>query len=318
MLHSRLKGRDLHSPSNEIVENNTGSTIPAMRVVRLDSQGVVYPQIELANPLVYPNFAVTYDDIPTGKCGLACAFGFMIGVDTSSWAVGTSLYSDVTGNLITTANGGLVAQVLKQHATDGVLYIVTEPSASGSGAWGLTGNTDTDESTSFIGTTDNKDLKFKTNNQFALGLTKQGRLGLGPEVEQPDSHFHQKSHVGYSKSGIRQETFAVTTNLDTFQQSFTVTLPDPCIARIEYVVIGRSQDGTKRCMFKRTGLFYRQSGNARSEGIWISDQTIKSHNTMDVGYTLTTTDVNFNVKSGQLVQMYWTGHVIIEMLIDNT
>lgn len=317
MFHSRLKGRDLHSPSNEIVENNTGSTIPAMRVIRLDSQGTVYPQIALADPVTYPNFAITYDDIPNGKNGIACAFGFMIGVNTSPWAVGTSLYSDSNGNLSTFSNGGLVAQVLKQHATDGVLYVVTEPSASGSGAWGLTGNVGTDEN-SFIGTADNKDLKFKTNSQFGMVLTKQGRLGLGPEIKEPDSHFHQKSHVGYAGSGLKQETFALSTNSSTFQQSFTVTLPDPCVARIEYIVVGRSQDGSRRCMFKRTGLFYRQSGNARSEGIWLSDQTIKSHSTMDVSYTLTTTDVNFNVKAGELIQMYWTGHVIIEMLVNNT
>jgi hypothetical protein len=320
MFHSRLKGRDLHSPSNEIVENQTGVTIPALRVIRLLSQGTVYPQVTLANPSLYVNFAVTYDAIPNGKSGQACAFGFMVGVDTSVWPVGTILYSDNSGNLTTVANGGIVALVIKQDPEDGVMYVTTESNGSGgsSNAWRLTGNISTNENTNFLGTTDNQDLRFKTNNQLNLNLTKQGRLGLGPNLTTPDSHFHQKSHTGYSKSGLRQETFALTTNSNSFEQACAVNLPNPSVVRIEYVVVGRSADGTKRCMFKRTGLFYRELGNVENEGIWLSDQTIKSDNNLDVGYAKTVSDVILTVKGASSDPMYWTGHVMIEVLVDNT
>lgn len=45
--------------------------------------------------------------------------------------------------------------------------------------WSLTGNAGTTPGTNFIGTTDIKDLVFKTNNSERIRLTSQGRLGIG-------------------------------------------------------------------------------------------------------------------------------------------
>jgi hypothetical protein len=319
MLHSRLKGRDLHSPTNEVVENNTGSIILAMKAVRLTSQGTAYPQVELANPSLHPNFGVTYDTIANGKTGMVCAFGFMVDVDTSLWTVGSYLYSDANGNLSTTINGGIVAQVMKQDATVGILYVVTEAvSMIEKNFWALDGNAGIDDNLQFLGTVDAKDLNIRTNNVRVAKIDKQGRFGLGPDVDIPIAHFHQKSHMGYPGTGLRQETFALYTDSLTSQIAYSITLPNPCVVRVEYIVVGRSDDGTKRCTFKRTGLFYRQLSNVQSQGTWLSDQTIKNDNNLDVGYSLTATDLNLTVKAGTTDVIYWTGHVNIELLVGST
>ncbi len=45
--------------------------------------------------------------------------------------------------------------------------------------WSLTGNNNTTPGTNFIGTTDNKDLYFKTNNNTRVVIDSDGRVGIG-------------------------------------------------------------------------------------------------------------------------------------------
>lgn len=51
--------------------------------------------------------------------------------------------------------------------------------AAATNAWGLNGNTGTIPGTNFIGTTDNRDMVFKTNNTEYARLTSSGLLGIG-------------------------------------------------------------------------------------------------------------------------------------------
>ena len=46
-------------------------------------------------------------------------------------------------------------------------------------AWGLTGNTGTDQATNFIGTTDANDWVIKTNNTEKMRVTTAGKVGIG-------------------------------------------------------------------------------------------------------------------------------------------
>jgi len=64
----------------------------------------------------------------------------------------------LSGQVITLSNGG---------------GTVTIPSSNG---WGLIGNASTNPATNFIGTTDNKDLVFRTNNIKKMNLTPKGQL----------------------------------------------------------------------------------------------------------------------------------------------
>lgn len=123
MKHSTLRGADLHSPSTELVENNSGSTIPKFRAVTFSNIGTAYPQITVANGTIDLIRGITQSDIANGAVGKITALGFLNDVDTSAWAPGTKLYAHSGGVLQAAAAGLPVGIVLKQHATTGVVYI---------------------------------------------------------------------------------------------------------------------------------------------------------------------------------------------------
>ena len=58
-------------------------------------------------------------------------------------------------------------------------------SGGGTGGWALTGNSATTPGTNFLGTTDNKDLVFKTNNTENARITATGNMGIG--ISSPDA-----------------------------------------------------------------------------------------------------------------------------------
>lgn len=122
-FHKTLRGADLHSPSNELVENNTGSTISALKGVTFLSLGTTYPAITVANGNVDLIRGITQADIPNGGTGFITCLGFLNNVNTSSWTAGTKLYVNTVGNLTPTIFGLPVGVVLKQHASTGVIYV---------------------------------------------------------------------------------------------------------------------------------------------------------------------------------------------------
>jgi hypothetical protein len=314
MRHVSLRGKDLHSPSNEIVENNTGTTINGLRVVSLDGYGVKFPQIKLGNPNLFPSFGVTYESIENGKTGLVCVIGFMYELDTSSFSVGDVLYSDSNGNLTTTVLGPSIAVVVKVDPDEGIIRVSSVEGDIGSAtAWDVDGNGGTDPAINFLGTTDNQPIVFRTNNEFKAILDENGRFGLG--TESPNRHFHIKSHVGDPTSGLQLETFGLESSTDLLTPIYEIMIPNPSVVRIEVVVIARQSIGGERAMFKRTGLFFREGGNVQIEGgTWLSDQTIKSNNTFDIGYIMGTSSLNISVKNANNILTKWTGHVKIEIL----
>ena len=51
--------------------------------------------------------------------------------------------------------------------------------ANAQSSWSLTGNSGTNATTNFLGTTDNQDLVFRSNNNERLAIDKNGRIGIG-------------------------------------------------------------------------------------------------------------------------------------------
>jgi hypothetical protein len=79
---------------------------------------------------------------------------------------------------------------------DGTKWIRSSSGSSNTApenAWKLTGNNSTQPGTNFIGTTDDKDLVFKTNGIERLRLTKEGWLGIGEA--NPKAALHIKGQV---------------------------------------------------------------------------------------------------------------------------
>jgi len=318
-VHSRLAGRDLHAPSNQTVENKSGVNIGALKVVRLDGMGTAFPKVAIADPNIYVNFGITWDAIANNKSGLVACFGFMFEVDTSAWPVFTNLYSDASGNLVTTPLGGIVAQVIKQDADTGILYVVTEQADSvNSVSWRLEGNTGTNPAINFLGTIDSQPLRIRTNNLQRATIDDQGRFGLGPDILAPLSHFHQKSHVGFAGSGLQQSTFSVITNSNTNEVIYTIPINQNSVVKVEINILGRISDGSGRAAFKRSGLFYRQGSNVQAQRVWQTDFTDKSDNGFNVSYTMGVSELVVYVKSAAITTTYWTGSVQIEALETDT
>lgn len=311
--HRKLRGADLHAPSNELVENGTGSILTKLKVVRLNQMGAVYPRVVVADPNNRITFGVVLDDIKPGKAGFVCCFGFMFEVDTSPWVVGTILYSDDSGNLTDQINGGIVGYVIRQDADFGTIYVVTEQSNdTNSVSWRLRGNNGVDELISFLGTTDAADLRIRTNNILRAVVTKDGRFGLGPGLDTPLNHFHQKSHTGFDGSGLRQETYSLSTNSTSAQSAFSIPIAQNTVVKVEFTAIARQANGTGRAVFKRTGIFYREGSNVQIQRFWQTDITEKSDSNFNVTYSLGVGDLGLNVKSAVGTETYWTGHVKIE------
>src|SRR5581483_561008 len=263
-FHKNLRGNDLHAPSTELIENNTGSTLTKLTVVAFNGMGTVYPQVQVADPNIYRNFGVVQDDILTGKSGYITCLGFMFNIDTSPWLVGTVLYSTASGALSSTPLGTAVAVVTKQDAATGVMYVMAVTGIGGGGdehSWDVDGNDGLDGSTNFLGTRDLVPLKFRTNNTQVGQFDTNGRLAIG--THDPASPLHIKSYPGFTGSGLQVDTFSLMSNSASSVPIYTVDIDQNTVVRIKFQVTARQADGTQRATFTRSGLFYRQGGNTQ-------------------------------------------------------
>jgi hypothetical protein len=123
MKHRNLRGADLHAPSSELVENNTGTTIGVLKAVKFNGMGTLYPQIVLSNSATDVMRGITQSSIVSGSTGYITSLGLMNGVDTSAWSAGTTLYADTSGNITSTVINTPVGSVLFQDAVNGIIYV---------------------------------------------------------------------------------------------------------------------------------------------------------------------------------------------------
>ncbi len=65
--------------------------------------------------------------------------------------------------------------------------------------WNLVGNSGTSAGTNFIGTTDNTDVVFKTNNLERMRITAAGKIGVG--IAAPTASFHIVGNDGFLAEG---------------------------------------------------------------------------------------------------------------------
>jgi len=122
-FHKYLVGADLHSPSQEQVENNSGSTITKLKVVKLNGIGSVYPQIVPVSSLSDSAAGIAQADIATGQTAYIAAYGRLNDVDTSAYTLNDQLFSDASGNLTTTNTGIPVGVVIKIGSTNGIIFL---------------------------------------------------------------------------------------------------------------------------------------------------------------------------------------------------
>jgi hypothetical protein len=118
----------------------------------------------------------------TGTQGPAGANGVSV---INSFVLGDSLYVQLSNGQ--TLNTGYVRG--PQGFTNSIAANITSlDTASWNAAgndWKLTGNAGTNASTNFVGTTDARDLVFRTNNSEKIRVTSSGNIGIG--TASPDS-----------------------------------------------------------------------------------------------------------------------------------
>lgn len=119
---------DKYQSSRVLVENNTGSTIPAFKVVQLNGMGTTYPQIVIGSPSS-PAFGLTVQPMLNSSVGVVYSLGFIYALNTSAWASGTLLYCDTSGNLVTlpvSVGDQPIALVVNQDTIAGILYVLIQ------------------------------------------------------------------------------------------------------------------------------------------------------------------------------------------------
>ncbi len=99
------------------------------------------------------------------------------------------------------------------NTTDSLLYMHRDsgwvPLAAGQSGWSLTGNSNTNSAINFIGTTDNHDLTFKTNNFYRMHLDSAGGLFVG------DSLSGFTNSVNNTNAGLRSDWTTSLISADT-------------------------------------------------------------------------------------------------------
>ncbi|CAB4125122.1 hypothetical protein UFOVP53_64 [uncultured Caudovirales phage] len=316
--HKYLRGGDLHAPSQELIENNTGSTITKLKVVTLNGMGTAYPQVRINNTSIDSPFGIANEDILTGETGMVTCLGFMTEIDTSPWPANTTLYSDNSGNLTTTTTGDVIGVVIKQDTFYGIIYVFSlinfiNASAVPISNWTLQGNSLTDPIVDFLGTTDTQPLKIRTDNNPVAQFDVNGNLALGSH--DPKAPLHIKSYPGYTDSGLRIDTCSLTTNSTTPTSIYTINMVNNQVVRVKFQVTARQSDGAQRASFTRSALFYKQGGNVQIQGPnWQSDFTAKSSTAFNTSYSLGVSTVTFNIKPATATDTYWVGNIELEFL----
>ena len=96
-----------------------------------------------------------------------------------------------------------------------LIVVITLLSSALSAQWSLTGNSGTTPGTNFIGTTDSKELKFKTSNAERMHIGADGFVGIGTTTSINGSRFGLSVSSVFSNAGMyinsnSQTIFGVT------------------------------------------------------------------------------------------------------------
>lgn len=136
------------------------------------------------------------------------------------------------------------------YVWDGTKWILTKGSSLAPNInWLLTGNSGITEGSNFIGTTDLKDLSFKTNNTEIMRITKNGNIGIGK------SNPSEKLDVA---GKILSTDVEITNNLILTN---TVTKSDATVLVIDNVT---GQVGKASPVETISRMIYVQSGTSQS------------------------------------------------------
>ncbi|NMB69642.1 hypothetical protein GYA27_00360, partial [candidate division WWE3 bacterium] len=125
------------------------------------------------------------------------------GLGISSFATGDIIFAD-TNSTWATLNIGGSGLIL---TSNGSAPEWATPTSLLGNAWLLSGNTGTNPNVDFIGTTDNTDLAFRTNDIDRLRITDNGFIGIGNTTPVVDLHLGNGSTTPTYISGTPESQF---------------------------------------------------------------------------------------------------------------
>lgn len=104
------------------VRNNSGATILNGRAVRITGNVGNQPTVGLDDGQGNIR-ALATEDIPNNANGNVTVFGLVRDLDTSAFAAGSTVYSNATGVLTTTATASSAGIVLDSHVSQGAVLV---------------------------------------------------------------------------------------------------------------------------------------------------------------------------------------------------
>lgn len=107
------------------------------------------------------------------------------------------------------------------------------------------------------------------------------------------------------------EEITLETNADTYQTIHTILLNDDRATRLTCDLVSRKADGSQHASFKRTGLFWKESGVPGQWPNTHTDQTLKTSADFDVRFVLSGSSVNIQVRSPDADTAYWRGRACV-------
>jgi hypothetical protein len=103
------------------------------------------------------------------------------------------------------------------------------------------------------------------------------------------------------------ELLELQTNSSAYQTIKTVPVTLDSSLRIVVELVHRKADGSKHAAFKRTVLFWNESGSLSNWGNPHTDHTMKTDDQLDLRFVSSGTNVNIQVRSFNADTAYWRG-----------
>lgn len=144
---------------------------------------------------------------------------------------------------------------------------------AGTNFWRTTGNSSTNPSTNFLGTTDAQDLVIKTNDTEAMRVDANGNVGIGTAVPSAGLHIQGKSIEWFTSDTMQRALFMYSHDTTT---SISSILADESGSQL----VTRSESGAEAIfrLFRPTGHIHSQYlSDSTYFGIGTETPTAKLH-----------------------------------------
>lgn len=117
--------------------------------------------------------------------------------------------------------------------------------------------------------------------------------------------------MAVARERLHFDRFSLLVTPSGYQTLRTYPVKDNSVIKFDITLTVRQTDGANRAIFKRSGLFFRESaGPVQLQGLqWQTLETVKSDENLNVKFLLGATDLVIQVRNAGNVATRWTGFV---------